>query len=130
MFTLQKNKKRQSTKKMWANRWDYNASGVVSKGEELFQAAERELLEETGLLIDLRDIPSRLTVSFEEGWNEIYFITKNVALEDLNLQEEVSEMNWVTESEYLNMLSKNEFIPYIYAKSIYDFYRSQNESLY
>lgn len=123
--------KRQSTKKSWANYWDYTAGGAVSTGEELFQAAERELLEETGLLIDLKDTPSRLTVSFEEGWDEIYFVTKDVGLEELQLQEEeVCEMKWVTENEYLLMLAQNEFIPYIYAKSIYDFYRSQNEYIH
>lgn len=97
----------------------------------LYEAAQRELLEETGIIVDLKDVPSRLTVSFEEGWDEIYFVTKDIALNELVLQEEeVSEMKWVTEQEYLQMLNQNEFIPYIYAKSIYDFYRSQSEYLH
>ncbi|WP_086313987.1 hypothetical protein A5821_001542 [Enterococcus sp. 7F3_DIV0205] len=123
--------KRQSTKKVWSNWWDYTAGGAVIEGEELYQAAERELLEETGIVVDLKDTPSRLTVSFEEGWDEIYFVTKDVTLKELDLQEEeVSEMKWVTEKEYLTMLSQNTFIPYIYAKSIFDFYRSQSEYLH
>lgn len=123
--------KRQSSKKSWANWWDYTASGAVIAGESFYQAAERELLEETGIRVSLKDTPSRLTVSFEEGWNELYFVTKDVALNELVLQDdEVSEMKWITEAEYLTMLSESEFIPYIYAQSIYDFYRSQSEYLY
>lgn len=122
--------KRQSTQKSWANWWDYTASGAVIQGEELYQAAERELQEETGILIDLSDIPSRLTVSFEEGWDEIYVVSKDIKLEELHLQkEEVSEMKWVTEEEYFNLLAQNEFIPYNYAKSVFDFYRSKSEYL-
>ncbi|EOI04959.1 hypothetical protein UAY_00660 [Enterococcus moraviensis ATCC BAA-383] len=123
--------KRQSSKTSWANWWDYTAGGAVITGESLYEAAQRELLEETGIIVDLKDVPSRLTVSFEEGWDEIYFVTKDIALNELVLQEEeVSEMKWVTEQEYLQMLNQNEFIPYIYAKSIYDFYRSQSEYLH
>ena len=78
--------KRQSTKKGWPSYWDYPAGGTVKAGESCYQAAERELLEELGMTLSLEKIPSRLTVKFEEGWNELYFVQWTGANPELCLQ--------------------------------------------
>lgn len=122
--------KRHPTKHSWANYWDFTASGAVDTGEELYQAAQRELFEEMGIAVDFQNVPSRLTVRFEEGWDEIYFVEKDVNLADLKLQTtEVSEAKWVTEAELLALIDQGVFIPYIYAKSVFDYYRSPSEHL-
>lgn len=120
--------KRQSTKHSWPDYWDYSASGAVSAGEEIYLAAERELMEETGVKVSLKDVPSRMTVAFNEGWDEIYFVTKDVAADEIKIQtEEVAEVRWVREEEYLQLVEDGSFIPYIYARSIFDFHRSTSE---
>ena len=78
--------KRQSTKKGWPSYWDYPAGGTVKAGESCYQAAERELLEELGTTLSLEKIPSRLTVKFEEGSNELYFVQWTGANPELCLQ--------------------------------------------
>lgn len=120
--------RRHPDKASWPGYWDYSASGAVIAGEALFEAAERETREELGISLSLQDIPSRLTVRFAEGWNEIYFVTKDIPLVEITLQaSEVTEAAWVNEKEYLRLLETNAFIPYIYGKSIFDLYRSEQE---
>ena len=72
--------------KGWPSYWDYPAGGTVKAGESCYQAAERELLEELGMTLSLEKIPSRLTVKFEEGWNELYFVQWTGANPELCLQ--------------------------------------------
>lgn len=119
---------RTAEKHSWPLYWDYAASGAVSAGEQLYEAAERELAEELGIAISLKEVPSRLTVAFEEGWDEIYFIDLDIPVSELRLQEEeVADAKWVTEAEYLALLEEGKFIPYIYGKSIFDLHRSGSE---
>ncbi|MHC5374751.1 NUDIX hydrolase [Enterococcus sp. LJL120] len=122
--------KRKENKFAWPNYWDFTASGAVDFGEEIYQAAERELFEELGITVQLKNVASRMTFAFHEGWDEIYFITKDIPLEALVLQEsEVIAARWVDEAEYLTLLESGAFIPYIYGKSIFDFYRNAGEHL-
>ncbi|MFV0558330.1 MAG: NUDIX hydrolase [Enterococcus sp.] len=119
---------RSSNKYSWPNFWDYSAKGAVEATERPYQAAERELFEELGITVSLKAVPSRLTVRFEEGWDEIYFVEKDVAIAKIRLQEsEVQAVRWVSEEAYLTLIDEGEFIPYIYGKSIFDFYRSSDE---
>lgn len=120
---------RQSTKTIWPNYWDFTASGGVISGEDLHEAASRELFEEMGIKVDFSNIPSRLTIRFYEGWSEIFIIQKNVKLEDLKLQEnEVSDAKWVTENELNDLIETGKFIPFHYAGRIFDYIRFDGET--
>lgn len=119
---------RQATKYSWPLYWDFAASGGVESGESCYQAAERELWEELGVKVDLKDVPSRMTLRFEEGWDEIYFVQQDIELSQLKLQEEeVAAVKWVTEAELLALLEAGEFIPYIHTKTIFDYHYSSSE---
>ena len=122
--------KRTAMKKSWANYWTFGASGSVIAGETVAEGARRELLEELGLDIDLMEVPSRLTVSFDEGWDEIWIIKHDAALSDLTLQaEEVSEAAWFGREDYFRLLENNQAIPHVYAREIFDYIESNDEYL-
>lgn len=120
--------KRAAGKDSWPGYWDFTAGGAVIAGESCYQAAERELFEEMGLIVSLANHPSRLTVAFEEGWNEIYFVTMDDAIENIRCQvSEVEAAKWVTKNQYLKMLQTGEFIPYIYGGIVFDFHENKGE---
>lgn len=104
---------RQSTKEGWADYWDLTAGGAATKGDTSQKAAERELMEELGIEIDLTNIRPNLTVNFEKGFNDIYLVEKEVDLSKLSLQiEEVQDVRWASLDEIDQMIQSDEFIPY------------------
>ena len=65
--------KRASYKK-WGDKWDISVGGCVSAGETSDVAAMREVKEEIGLDIDLKDKRCNFTFTFEDGFDDIYNI--------------------------------------------------------
>ena len=120
---------RVKSKSAFPEKWDFSAAGGVLAGESLAEAASRELFEELGVQADFSDVPSRMTVRFHEGWSEIFLLQKDVKIEDLHLQKsEVAAVKWVSEKELHHMIDKGLFIPFIYAKSIFDYLRFGGET--
>ena len=107
---------RQSFKDGWANMWDISAGGSSIAGDTSQSAAEREVKEELGISLSLEGVRPALTVHFDEGFNDIYTVIRDVDLESLHLQkEEVKDARWATEEEILSMIDNGEFV--IYEKS-------------
>lgn len=106
----------------WPNYWDFTAGGGVLAGENLKETAEREVFEEIGLELDLAAVKSQLTVAFEEGWEEVFFVRTDVDLTALTLQkEEVATVKWATQAEIQALLNEEIFIPRVYAAHIFDY---------
>ncbi len=104
---------RQPFKEGWPNLWDITVGGSAVAGDTSRTAAQREVLEEIGLALDLSDEQPRLTVPFDCGFDDIYILTKDVDLTALHLQEsEVQAVKWAEEAEVLAMLADGRFIPY------------------
>jgi len=104
---------RQPFKEGWPNMWDVTVGGSAITGDTSQQAAEREVLEEIGLKLDLKGIRPHLTVNFDRGFDDIYLIEKNVDINELTLQpEEVQAVKWAGREEILAMIEKGDFIPY------------------
>ncbi len=104
---------RQPFKAGWPNLWDVTVGGSAVAGDTSRTAAEREVLEEIGLDIDLSSEQPRLTIPFDVGFDDIYTLTMDVDLTTLRLQEsEVQAVKWADEAEVLAMLSDGRFIPY------------------
>lgn len=104
---------RQPFKDGWPNRWDLSAAGSALKGETSQAAAQRELWEELGLAYDFQNFRPQLTVNFDEGFDDIYILVKDVVLEALTLQpEEVQCVRWASAEEIIAMISSGAFIPY------------------
>ena len=104
---------RQPFKAGWPDKWDVTVGGSAVAGEDSRQAAERETLEEIGLALDLSDARPKLTINFEDGFDDIYLIEREVNLSTLCLQEEeVQAVRWAYRGEILSMIDSGAFIPY------------------
>ncbi|HCW72605.1 MAG TPA: NUDIX hydrolase [Clostridiaceae bacterium] len=105
--------KRQSYKEGWPDRWDLTVGGSAVNGENSQAAAERELFEELGISVSLKNVRPHMTINFERGFDDYYLIEKDVVLSSLKLQEEeVQDARWAGRSEILEMIRSGEFIPY------------------
>ena len=104
---------RQPWKEGYPNLWDLSAAGSAQSGENSAQAAARELREEVGIVHDFSQERPFFTVNFPEGFDDYYFIQKDVPLSELRLQkEEVQAVRWASLQEIETMLDTGEFIPY------------------
>ena len=104
---------RQPFKEGWPNMWDVTVGGSAIAGDTSRTAAQREVLEEIGLRIDLTNELPKLTLPFDCGFDDIYTLVQDVDLSALTLQEsEVQAVRWAGEAEILDMLADGRFIPY------------------
>lgn len=104
---------RQPFKEGWPNMWDITVGGSATMGDSSQDAAEREVLEEIGLKLDLQGVRPHLTINFDKGFDDIYLIEKEVDIDTLTLQEsEVQRVKWATIDEIFAMLDTGVFIPY------------------
>ncbi len=105
--------KRQPFKSGWSGMWDITAGGSATEGDTSQSAAQRELLEEVGIEVNLKDVRPAMTIYFDGGFNDIYTINMDVDIDKLKLQEtEVEKVGWATEEEILEMLRRKEFVLY------------------
>lgn len=114
---------RQSFKEGWPNLWDITVGGSAVSGESSQTAAEREVLEELGIRLDLQGVRPHFTIQFGDGFDDIYLIEQEVDLSGLKLQyEEVQDAKWADREEVLELLKKGAFIPYYenYIKLLFD----------
>lgn len=104
---------RQPFKEGWSNLWDLTAGGSAIQGDTSQAAAERELLEEVGIKVDLTDIRPHFTINFERGFDDIYLVEMEVDTGTLTLQyEEVQAVKWASRQEILAMIESGLFLPY------------------
>jgi len=100
LFTSDKKillQKRALTKKVFPGLWDISVAGHVAAGEEILEAAKRELFEEIGLQLqdkDLVKIGTRIhQVSHENGIQDnehhhVFIAELKVSIDTLTMQEE------------------------------------------
>lgn len=104
---------RQPFKEGWPNMWDVSVGGSAVMGDNSRTAAEREVLEELGLTLDLSRERPKLTIPFSVGYDDIYTVVQDVDLSALRLQEsEVQAVKWADEDEIQRMIADGRFIPY------------------
>lgn len=107
--------KRQPWKKGWSDMWDCSAAGSAILGDCSEQAAVREAKEELGIDLDIASGERLFTVKFSCGFDDIWLVRQNIAIEDLILQEEeVADAKWASADEIKDMIAAGEFIPYAY----------------
>lgn len=128
---------RQSFKRGWSNYWDVSVGGSVCASETSSVGIQRELQEEIGIAYDFSDVRPRLTVNFEQGFDDWYVLEMDVDIAELHIQqEEIQALRWATLEEIYNMIDNNTFIPYhkelfplLYAtKSSYGAHHHEGES--
>ena len=104
---------RQSFKKGWPNMWDITLGGNSQAGETSKQSVHRELLEELGIDHDFTNTRPHLTINFDNGFDDIYFLEMDLDVDKLKLQyEEVQAAKWASRDEILEMRKSGKFIPY------------------
>ncbi len=104
---------RQKDKDGWPNLWDVTVGGSVLSGESSEQGAMREVREEIGYDVNLANQRPHMTINFSQGFDDFYFITEDVNLEELVLQkEEVQAVQWAGYSSIMAMIEEGAFIPY------------------
>ena len=101
-------------KKDWPGLWDFTLGGCVIAGETSKEAAHRETMEEIGFDYDFTNHRPHLTINFDNGFDDYYFIEKDIDLSELTLQEsEVQAVKWATKEEILELRKNGQFIPHI-----------------
>ena len=104
---------RQSFKKGWPNMWDITLGGNSQAGETSKQSVHRELLEELGVDYDFSETRPYLTINFDNGFDDIYFLEMDLDVDKLKLQyEEVQAAKWASRDEILELRKTGKFIPY------------------
>lgn len=104
---------RQPFKEGWSNMWDITAGGSAVAGDSSRDAAEREIMEEIGLEIDLKGVHPKITITIDNCFNDFYVITQDVDISSLKLQyEEVQAVKWADAEEIKSLIAENKFIPY------------------
>lgn len=118
---------RQPFKQGFPNLWDITVGGSALVNENSRDAASRELQEELGISIDFSHIRAHMNVNFDFGFDDIYLIETDLELSQLVLQpEEVQNVKWASESEILQMIANQTFIPY-YPSLIQLFFASRKQ---
>lgn len=104
---------RQPFKEGFPNLWDITVGGSATMGDSSQDAAEREVLEEIGLKLDLQGIRPHLTINFDKGFDDVYLVEQDVDIDSLTLQEtEVQRVKWATKEEIFALVDSGAFIPY------------------
>lgn len=104
---------RQPFKEGWPDMWDVSVGGSAVAGDSSHTAAQREVLEELGLALDLSRERPKLTIHFSVGFDDVYTVVQDVDLTTLTLQEsEVQAVRWAEEEEIHQMIDDGLFIPY------------------
>ena len=104
---------RQPFKEGWPNLWDITVGGSAIAGDNSRSAAEREVMEELGLSIDLSDEMPKIILPFDQGFDDIYILTMDVDLSALHLQErEVQAVRWAGMEDIFALMKAGQFLPY------------------
>lgn len=114
---------RQSTKKSWANMWDLSLGGCSIAGETSVDTAQRELFEELGINFDFSNQRPYLTINFENGFDDFFFINLDINLKNIILQDsEVQKVEWASREKITKMIDDEIFIPYVstFIDSLFD----------
>lgn len=124
--------KRTKTKRSWPDLWDFTVSGAVSSGESSQLAAKRELFEELGIKYDFSKYYPNISINTGFRIDDIYIVNnKNIDLNNLKLQkEEVSDAKFVSLDELLELIDKDQFVPYQKDYINLLFYLRDNKNLF
>lgn len=91
--------------------WEAGASGCVQKGETFEEGAKRELLEETGIVVDSLKLINSTINQYEQTIYKIYLCISNVDKESIVLQKgETIDFKWISAHELMNFIDSNCFV--------------------
>jgi len=95
---------RDKSKKQYPNCWENTVGSIVS-GETSRQGAVRELLEETGIVINEEELFYLGTYKGNTHFHDTYIARKDIEIEELALQKgETADAKWVSMDELDEMI--------------------------
>eukprot|EP01118_Nematostelium_gracile_P002034 TRINITY_DN12131_c0_g1_i1.p1 TRINITY_DN12131_c0_g1~~TRINITY_DN12131_c0_g1_i1.p1 ORF type:complete len:187 (-),score=50.02 TRINITY_DN12131_c0_g1_i1:4-564(-) len=118
--------KRSPQKESWPNKWDISAAGHCSAGDSSVVSAMREVEEELGYKLELKEIEDAFLFSVKiesiqnggayinKEWVDLYLLEKEIDLSTLVLQEsELTEVKWIHYRDLVTKLNENDqdFVP-------------------
>lgn len=105
--------KRSPNKTLYPNLWDLTVSGSVLANETSREAMERELFEELGITLSLKEVRVSMAFNFDEGFDDIFITNADIDLSSIKMEaEEVIDVSWASQNEIFDMIKIGTFIPY------------------
>ncbi len=102
--------KRNENLKRNPGKWAFTG-GAVDTNETSLDGAKREVNEEIGIEVKDEEIEYLLSFKREKGFVDVWLVKKDVAIEELKLQdEEVSEAKWVSLKTLVELVEKGEMV--------------------
>ena len=102
-FLIQKTSKQKGS--VWAT-----TGGLVSSGYTSDDTVIKEIEEELGLIINFNELKHICTEKREFSFQDVYYLEKNINIEDIKLQEEEVEfVKWLSVDEIKELINNNEF---------------------
>ncbi len=111
--------KRAAQKESYPNYWDISAAGHIPAGEDIYDAALREVEEELGLSFQRDDLQKLFTLQqqfdladidfYEREWVTVFLIISPVDLSNITLQkEEVASVQYILLKEFEKMVKRED----------------------
>ena len=102
-FLIQKTSKQKGS--VWAT-----TGGLVSSGYTSDETIVKEIGEELGLIVDFNELKHICTEKREFSFQDVYYLEKNINIEDIKIQEEEVEfVKWLSIDEIKELIKNNEF---------------------
>ena len=105
--------------------WDFSVGGGVLAGETVREAAMREVREELGIDVVIKEAAA-VTLAFPGGFDDYFLLDWNGGICDLTPDpEEVMDVRWASCEEILAMLENNTFAPFwpSFVRLLFDLHR-------
>lgn len=98
-------------------RWATTGGHPVS-GESSLEGIVTEIKEELGQTVNQNELTLFKTIMTEDDFVDLYYMKKNININDIVLQEEVEDIKWATREEIEKLIEDDKF-----SKSHEEFYR-------
>lgn len=117
--------KRVEHKASFPDMWDISTGGMAQTGDTSQSAVTREAQEELGIILDFGNTAPIFSFRSQNTFDDYWLAEINSENLNFKLQsEEVSEVRWVTEQEWLALLSTHQVIPYSFQNILFDLYKA------
>ncbi len=98
-------------------RWATTGGHPVS-GESSLEGIVTEIKEELGQTVNQNELTLFKTIMTEDDFVDLYYMKKNININDIVLQEDVEDIKWATREEIEKLIEDDKF-----SKSHEEFYR-------
>ena len=118
--------KRVEQKASFPDMWDISTGGMAQAGDTSQSAVTREAQEELGIILDFSNTAPIFSFRSQNTFDDYWLAEINSENLNFKLQsEEVAEIRWITEQEWLELIATHQVIPYSFQNMLFDLYKAQ-----